>query len=82
VRDLVAGSLRFQLSFAREWYGALRDGRSFESQLTDEFGFNPTLQQSRRRLLQAYAELRALLPDEKSSVHRAFRDHLRRMDFH
>lgn len=82
VEQLVGQSLGLQLVFVRDWHDALRSGRTFESQLTDEFGYQESLHRSRRLLLQAYAELRALLPDEAPEVHRSFRDHLRAMDFH
>ncbi len=80
VRSYLAESLRLQRAFVAEWYDALENGRPFESQLTDEFGYHEGLHRSHRLLLKAYAELRALFPNAGEAAHRAFRDHLRAMD--
>jgi hypothetical protein len=76
-RDLVSAALRLQRDFLTEWGKAVVEERPFESQLTSEYGFHDGLHQSRRKLLQAYAELHALYPDASEQAHRAFHDHLR-----
>ncbi len=80
VRGLLAQSLLLQRSFLEEWHQALREGRPFPSQLTDEFAYHEGLHRSHRLLLKAFAELHALFPDAGETTHMAFHDHLRAVD--
>jgi hypothetical protein len=80
VRDLLAQSLRLQHSFLEQWHRALREGRPFRSQLTDEFAYHEGLHRSRRLLLKAFAELHALFPNAGETTHIAFHDHLLAVD--
>ncbi len=80
VRSLLAQSLLLQRSFLEEWHQALREGRPFPSQLTDEFAYHEGLHRSHRLLLKAFAELHALFPEAGETTHMAFHDHLRAVD--
>ena len=80
VRSLLVQSLLLQRSFLEQWHKALREGRPFASQLTDEFAYHEGLHRSHRLLLKAFAELHALFPDAGETTHMAFHDHLRAVD--
>lgn len=77
IHRYVTRSLELQRSFVAEWHRAREQGRELESQRTDEFAYHEGLHRSRRLLLKAFAELRALYPDAEEDVYRAFHDHLR-----
>jgi hypothetical protein len=80
VRNLVAESLKLQRGFVAEWHTALKEGRPFESQLTDEVAYHEGLHRSHRLLLKAFAELHALFPQAGRTTHGAFHAHLRAVD--
>ncbi len=80
VAGLVAQAIRGQRDFLADWHRALEQGKPFDSQLNDEFGYHEGLHRSHRQLLQAYGELLGLYGKEDARIRRAFYDHLCALD--
>jgi hypothetical protein len=80
VRGLLAAAVRAQQAFFTDWYAALEQGRSFDSQLTSEFGYHEGLHVSQRKLLDAYGRLLALFPREGDGNRRSFHHQVCRLD--
>ena len=80
VRGLLVTAVRRQRDFFADWHGALEEGRSFDSQLTSEFGYHEGLHVSQRKLLDAYGRLLALFPREGDGNRRSFHHQVCRLD--
>lgn len=80
VARLVVEALDHQRRFFADALEALEAGRSFRSQLDDEFAWHPAPQRAREALITAYAELRGLLPDLEADTRDALNAHLRALD--
>ena len=80
VRALLIVGVRGQQGFFADWWGALEEGRSFDSQLTSEFGYHEGLHASQRKLLDVYGRLLALFPREGDGNRRSFHHQVCRLD--
>jgi hypothetical protein len=80
MEGLLVGAIRLQRDFFADWYGALEEGRAFDSQLTSEYGYHEGQHLSQRKLLDAYGRLLALFPREGDANRRSFHHQLCQLD--
>ncbi len=80
LESLLVAAVREQGDFLADWQRARDEGRTFDSQLTSEYGYHEGLHASQRKLLDAYGRMLALFPRESDAHRRAFHHRLCALD--